>query len=343
MSQPNQLGRSSRSKQWDSSHAASPDKNDVEVKIELIDAGARPEKEQKVSENSAAHAVERSCHSMKIVKSVAEMQSICRELRTQGVSLGFVPTMGALHKGHLSLVQRACSECQTVAASIFVNPLQFAPGEDFAQYPRTFEEDCRQLEVEGVAILFAPEAQEMYPSDAVTTITVPGIGDRLDGASRPGHFTGVATVVAKLFHIVAPQRAYFGQKDAAQIAVLRQMVQDLNFDLELVSCPIVRDVDGLALSSRNRYLTTPEREQALVLHRALSAIEQSVARGERCSAPLLQIGNATLETATGIRVDYLAIVDARSLLPVASAESGSLIAVAAYVGRTRLIDNLLLP
>ncbi len=278
---------------------------------------------------------------MQIVKCVAQMQSICRELRTQGVVLGFVPTMGALHKGHFSLVRRATAECQTVAASIFVNPLQFAPGEDFAKYPRTFEQDARQLEAEGVAILFAPDATEMYPQGAVTTITVPGIGDRLDGASRPGHFTGVATVVAKLFHIVAPRRAYFGQKDAAQLAVLRQMVQDLNFDLELVSCAIVRDPDGLALSSRNRYLSGPEREEALVLHRALTRIAQSIANGERQSSKLLQVGRQALDAATGVRVDYMAIVDAKSLLPVVSAEKGTLVAVAAYVGRTRLIDNFL--
>jgi pantoate--beta-alanine ligase len=278
---------------------------------------------------------------MQIVKSVAQMQNICRKLRTQDAPLGFVPTMGALHKGHLSLVQRATAECKTVAASIFVNPLQFAPGEDFAKYPRTFEQDARQLEAEGVAILFAPDATEMYPEGAVTTITVPGIGDRLDGASRPGHFTGVATVVAKLFHIVAPHCAYFGQKDAAQLAVLRQMIQDLNLDLELVSCAIVRDADGLALSSRNQYLSSPEREHALVLHRALTKIEQGIANGERRSSTLLQIGKNTLDAATAVRVDYLAIVDARSLLPVASAEKGTLVAVAAYVGRTRLIDNFL--
>jgi pantoate--beta-alanine ligase len=278
---------------------------------------------------------------MQIVKSVAQMQSICRELRAQAGLLGFVPTMGALHKGHLSLVQRATAECQTVAASIFVNPLQFAPGEDFAKYPRTFDQDARQLEAEGVAILFAPDATEMYPEGAVTTITVPGIGDRLDGASRPGHFTGVATVVAKLFHIVAPHRAYFGQKDAAQLAVLRQMVQDLNFDLELVSCAIVRAADGLALSSRNQYLSSIEREQALVLHQALDRIEHSVTAGESRSSTLLQIGKNTLDAAEGVHMDYLAIVDSRSLLPMASVEKGALVAVAAYVGRTRLIDNFL--
>jgi pantoate--beta-alanine ligase len=278
---------------------------------------------------------------MQIVKSVAEMQDICRRLRMQHGLIGFVPTMGALHKGHISLVQRARSECQTVVASIFVNPLQFGPGEDFAQYPRTFEEDCRQLEVEGVAILFAPEAKEMYPDGAVTTITVSGIGDRLDGASRPGHFTGVATVVAKLFHIVVPHRAYFGQKDAAQLAVLRQMVQDLNFDLELVGCAIVRDTDGLALSSRNKYLTEPEREQALILHRVLDGIAKSISNGERESSKLLQMGKKIFDAATGVQLDYLAIVDARSLLPVVSAEKGTLVAVAANVGRTRLIDNFL--
>jgi pantoate--beta-alanine ligase len=278
---------------------------------------------------------------MQIVKSVAEMQSIGRKLRTQDGMLGFVPTMGALHKGHISLVQRARSECKTVVASIFVNPLQFGPGEDFAQYPRTFEEDCRLLEAEGVAILFAPEAKEMYPDGAVTTITVPGLGDRLDGASRPGHFTGVATVVAKLFHIVAPHRAYFGQKDAAQLAVLRQMVRDLNFDLEVMGCAIVRDTDGLALSSRNKYLNGSEREQALVLHQALDRIAKSIAGGERESSTLLKIGRNMLDNVTGVQLDYLAIVNAESLLPVVYVEKGTLVAVAAYVGRTRLIDNFL--
>src|SRR5271156_3280641 len=268
---------------------------------------------------------------MRIVKSVAEMQSVCRELRRGGSVLGFVPTMGALHEGHLSLVRRAKADCDVVAASIFVNPLQFAPGEDFTRYPRTFEEDCRRLAAEGVEVLFAPEAAEMYPNGAVTTVTVSGVGDRLGGGSRPGHFAGVATVVAKLFHVVGPNRAYFGQKDAAQLAVLRQMVQDLNFDLELVSCAIVRDVDGLALSSRNQYLSSTEREQASALHRALDRIEHSVANGERRSSTLLQIGKNTLDAAEGVQVDYLAIVDPRSLLPVESAEKGALVAVAAYV------------
>ena len=269
------------------------------------------------------------------------MQAICRELRSDGNVLGFVPTMGALHEGHLSLVRRARAECNTVVASIFVNPLQFAPGEDFAQYPRTFDADCSLLEAEGVEILFAPEAEEMYPSGAVTTVTVSEIGDRLDGASRPGHFTGVATVVAKLFHIVGSSRAYFGQKDAAQLAVFRQMVRDLNFDIEVVGCAIVRDTDGLALSSRNKYLSAPERTRALVLHRALLQIEGLIAGGEIRSEVLIQAGMKLLQAETGVRPDYLAIVNANTLLPVTSVEPGALVAVAAYVGSTRLIDNLL--
>ena len=278
---------------------------------------------------------------MRIVKTVAEMQSVCRNLRIRGSVLGFVPTMGALHEGHLSLVRRARSECDTVVVSIFVNPLQFAPGEDFAEYPRTFEEDCRLLKREKVDILFAPEAVDMYPHGSVTTVTVSEVGDRLDGDSRPGHFTGVATVVAKLLHVIGPTRAYFGQKDAAQLAVLRQMVRDLNFDVALVGCAIVRDTDGLALSSRNKYLSAAEREQALVINRTLLELEQMIIEGERQSITLVGRGMETLDAAPGIQVDYLAIVDANTLLPVTSVETGALVAVAAYVGKTRLIDNFL--
>jgi len=272
---------------------------------------------------------------MRIVTGVREMQRVCRELRVDGV-VGFVPTMGALHEGHLSLVRRARAECDVVVASIFVNPLQFGAGEDLARYPRTFEADCAALEAEGVAVLFAPEAGEMYPEGAVTTVTVAGIGDRLDGGSRPGHFAGVATVVAKLLHVVGPGRAYFGQKDAAQLAVLRRMVRDLNFDVELVACAIVRDTDGLALSSRNRYLNEGERVRALALRRSLMAMEGMITRGERESAALVREGMQMLEA---VRVDYLAVVDAETLLPVTAAETGTLVAVAAWVGGTRLIDN----
>jgi pantoate--beta-alanine ligase len=280
---------------------------------------------------------------MKIIETVSEMQQLCRKLRAENAPLGLVPTMGALHEGHLSLVRRARAECGAVAASIFVNPLQFGPNEDLAKYPRTFDDDCRQLAAEGVAALFAPTAAEMYPlgptgAATATTITVEGIGDRLDGASRPGHFTGVATVVAKLFHIVQPHRAYFGQKDAAQLAVLRQMVRDLHFDLEVIGCPIVRDADGLALSSRNRYLSPDERIQALALHRALHRIEHSLATGERRSEHLLRQGAQEMNA---VKVDYLAAVDAQTLLPVDSVVRGTLVAIAAWVGSTRLIDNFL--
>jgi pantoate--beta-alanine ligase len=280
---------------------------------------------------------------VRIVRTVAAMQNVCRELRMKHAVLGFVPTMGALHEGHLSLVRRARSECDAVVASIFVNPLQFAPGEDFAKYPRTFEEDCISLETEGVDVLFAPDAAEMYPNGSVTTVTVAEVGARLDGASRPGHFTGVATVVAKLFHVVGPTRAYFGQKDAAQLAVLRQMVRDLNFEVELVGCAIVRDTDGLALSSRNKYLSAIERKHALVLHETLLQLERMISHGERQSIALARKGMETLNAEAGIRVDYLAIVDANTLLPVTSAEAGTLVAVATYVGSTRLIDNFLAP
>jgi pantoate--beta-alanine ligase len=269
------------------------------------------------------------------------MRQLCRDLRSARGLLALVPTMGALHEGHLSLVRRARAECGAVAASIFVNPLQFGPNEDFAKYPRTFADDCARLEAEGVDVLFAPGAAEMYPAGAVTKISVEGIGDRLDGASRPGHFTGVATVVAKLFNTIEPSRAYFGQKDAAQLAVLRQMVRDLNFGVEVVACPIVRDPDGLALSSRNRYLSSADRKHALALHRALQAMQAMIARGERASAALLEEGTGILCAEPEVRVDYLAAVDAQTLLPVERAEAGTLLVVAAWVGATRLIDNFI--
>lgn len=277
---------------------------------------------------------------MRLVETVKEMQQICRDLRTTTSSLGFVPTMGALHAGHISLFQRARSECSTVAASIFINPLQFAPTEDLAKYPRTFAEDSAQLEAANVDILFAPTTAEMYPSSSLTTVTVAGLSDRLDGASRPGHFTGVATVVAKLLHIVAPHRAYFGQKDAVQLAVLRHIVRDLNFDVDLIACPIIRDPDGLALSSRNRYLTPDERHHSLVLRRTLQHIEQRIESGTRNAATLLLEGSQILQAEPGVRADYLAIVDPNTLTPLDHAQPGALIAIAAWVGNTRLIDNV---
>nr|WP_263380170.1 pantoate--beta-alanine ligase [Granulicella paludicola] len=281
---------------------------------------------------------------MQIISSISAMHELRRALRrgSSMETLGLVPTMGALHEGHLSLVRAALEGCDRVAASIFVNPTQFAPGEDFAKYPRTFEADCALLEQAGVHYLFAPTTEEMYPPAAETFVDVPKIGSRLDGASRPGHFRGVTTVVSKLFHIVQPDRAYFGQKDAAQVAVLQAMVRDLNFDIELVVCPTRRDADGLALSSRNRYLSEAEREQALAIPQALCDAAESIGQGDSSSA----IVRATLRhdlDAAGVRVDYTCVVDARSLEPVTEVRAGSLIAIAAFIGSTRLIDNFVVP
>ena len=276
---------------------------------------------------------------MQVLHTIAEMRAACRAVRTAGNSLGLVPTMGALHAGHVSLVRAARQQCDVVAATVFVNPTQFAPGEDFAKYPRTFDEDCALLAAEHADLVFAPTADEMYPAGVSTLVDVPDIGSRLDGASRPGHFRGVATVVAKLFHIVAPDKAFFGQKDAAQVAVLRRMVHDLNFDLELVVCPTVREPDGLAMSSRNRYLSPAERASALVLSRALAAMRAGYGNGERDVAKLLGLARAVIAQEPGVQVDYLEVVDPETLLPLTTACPGAMAAVAAWVGATRLIDN----
>jgi pantoate--beta-alanine ligase len=279
---------------------------------------------------------------MQVLSTVREMRAASRAVRNSGQSLGLVPTMGALHAGHIALVRAARAQCEVVAASIFVNPKQFGPNEDFSKYPRTFEKDCALLEAEGVALIFAPQPEEMYPTGASTFVEVEGVGDRLDGASRPGHFRGVATIVAKLFHIVGPDKAFFGQKDAAQVAVLRSMVRDQNFDLDLVVCPTVREPDGLALSSRNRYLSAEERARALVLSAALNAISATYRAGQKSVARLLEAGRSVLATEPEVRIDYLEIVNADTLLPLTEAVPGALAAVAAYVGSTRLIDNTIL-
>jgi len=279
---------------------------------------------------------------MLILKTIAETQSACAQSRGEGRIVGLVPTMGALHEGHLSLVRAARAACDVMVVSIFVNPTQFGPNEDFSRYPRTFDEDCALLEREGVERIFAPAVEKMYAAGASTVVLVDGVSDRLDGASRPGHFRGVTTVVGKLFHIIRPHKAFFGQKDAAQVAVLRKMVRDLNFPLKLVVCPIVREADGLALSSRNRYLSKKEREQALVLHRALQKVDEAVAAGERSAARLIEAARAVFSNEPGVRVDYIAVVDPDTLEDVPEARSGTLVAVAAFVGTTRLIDNLLL-
>ncbi len=315
------------------------------------------------------------------------MKAACRQITRSGKTLGFVPTMGALHEGHLSLVRAAKSRCNVVAVSIFVNPLQFGPTEDLAKYPRTLERDCTMLEELGVDLVFLPTAEEMYGTASPTLspkaggeggaptreeapthsqlkrmsgapdeggapesknntdktyVLVEGLSDKLDGASRPGHFRGVATVVNKLFEIVRPDCAFFGQKDAAQVAVLRKMVRDLDMDVEIVVCPIVREKDGLAMSSRNVYLSPEQRQQALVLHRALMRVQMMADRGERDATKLIEIGKQVIAEELSARLDYFAIVDADTLDPVVDVARGALVVVAVYVGMTRLIDNMLL-
>ena len=280
---------------------------------------------------------------MKICKTIDEMRLARREARRAGMRLGFVPTMGALHEGHLSLVRAAKSACDAVAVSIFVNPLQFGPTEDLGRYPRTFERDSGLLENEAVDMLFVPAADEMYPPGAVTYVTVEGLSDKLCGRSRPGHFRGVTTVVAKLFHIVEPDAAFFGQKDAAQSTIIRRMVQDLNLPVEIVVCPIVREPDGLAMSSRNAYLDPQQRKSALVLQRSLLEIKNQFERGERNATNLIEAGKQLLSQEAGARLDYLEIVDPSTLEPVTQFDRPALVAVAAFVGNTRLIDNIVVP
>ncbi len=279
---------------------------------------------------------------MLVLRTITEARAACARFRAAGKTLGLVPTMGALHSGHLSLVRAAQKSCDAVTVSIFVNPTQFGPKEDFASYPRVFEQDCQTLEAAGVDIVFAPAVEEMYPPGASTFVEVEGLSDRLDGVSRPGHFRGVATVVSKLFHIFTPDVAFFGQKDAAQVAVLRKMVRDLRFAVRVEVCPTMREPDGLAMSSRNRNLSEGERRQALVLSRALRAIEERFLGGEVDSDKLLGEAQRILKEEPGVQVEYCRIVDPETLEDVSDARPGSLAAVAARVGATRLIDNLLL-
>ena len=280
---------------------------------------------------------------MKTLHTVDAMRAAGAEARRQGMTLGFVPTMGALHEGHLSLVRAARSRCDVVVASIFVNPTQFGPNEDFSKYPRTLESDSAQLARESVDLLFAPSTEEMYPAGAATFVEVAGLSDRLDGKSRPGHFRGVATIVSKLFHIVQPDVAFFGQKDAAQCAVIKKMVRDLRIPVEIAVCPIVREPDGLAMSSRNAYLSADERGRALVLHRALDGVSAAYKRGERSQAALRATAAQIFAQEKEVVVDYIEIVDPDTLEPRGTdVTGGELVAVAAKVGGTRLIDNIVL-
>ncbi len=279
---------------------------------------------------------------MKIITTISEMQFLADALRREGKTIGFVPTMGFLHEGHLSLMRRARQESDAVVASIFVNPTQFGPQEDFERYPRDEEGDRIKCESAGVDILFMPTAAEMYPEKPSVFVTVEGISDILEGAIRPGHFRGVATVVAKLFQIVKPHKAFFGQKDYQQCAVIKRMVKGLNLDVEVVVLPTVREQDGLAMSSRNSYLSADERRVAAVIHRALASGEQMVKAGVGEPETLKTTMRAVLGEAPGIVLDYVEVADPESLTPLAIVKGRAVILIAVRLGRTRLIDNVLI-
>jgi len=270
------------------------------------------------------------------------MKEYARGARAEGLVIGLVPTMGALHEGHTALVKRARQECSRVIASVFVNPKQFGPKEDYKKYPRDLEKDAEKLAAAGVDALFAPEATDVYPDGFRTYINVEGISERLEGRSRPGHFRGVATVVLKLFEIVQPNFAYFGRKDAQQVRIISEMTRDLNLDAEIVVCPIVREADGLALSSRNAYLSVEERKAATVLHRALTAAQSELAAGVRDAAQLQAVMRRIIEAEPLATADYTEIVSADTFEPVVRVARSCYAVLAVFVGKTRLIDNLLI-
>ena len=280
---------------------------------------------------------------MRIIESASEMQQTALALRAQGRRIGFVPTMGNLHDGHLSLVRLAKQRADVVVVSIFVNPTQFGPTEDFAAYPRTFEADRARCEQEGVDLIFYPSVPEMYPEGASVSVTENSLSRTLCGAARPGHFDGVCTVVAKLFNVVLPHVAVFGEKDGQQLRVLRRMVRDLRFPVEIVPGPTCREPDGLARSSRNQYLTPAQRPQAAVLRRALDEAERLFVNGERNPALLTAAMRAVLARAPDARIDYVSIVDDETLQPLSGPIlRPALVALAVWIGQPRLIDNTLL-
>jgi pantoate--beta-alanine ligase len=270
------------------------------------------------------------------------MKQLARQAHAEGRPVGFVPTMGALHEGHMSLVRTAMAECHPVIVSIFVNPTQFAPGEDLQKYPRTLEADRKRLEEAGVNYLFAPEAGEMYPQGFRTWVNVDGLSDRLEGRVRPGHFRGVTTVVLKLLEIVQPRKAFFGRKDAQQARLIQQMARDLHLDCEIIVCPIVREPDGLAMSSRNTYLSPDERRAATVLHGALDGALRAIGRGERDALHLTAAMREIIRGEPLAHMDYVELVDAETLEPVTRLRRTCLALLAARFGSTRLIDNLLI-
>jgi pantoate--beta-alanine ligase len=279
---------------------------------------------------------------LETIHTIEWMKQVSRQAHAEGRPIGFVPTMGALHAGHLSLVRAARAESQPVIASIFVNPTQFGAGEDFQKYPRTFDHDGKILEDAGVDYLFAPDAAEIYPSGFSTWVNVEGLSDRLEGRARPGHFRGVATVVLKLLEIVQPHRAFFGRKDAQQARIIRQMARDLRLDSEIVVCPIVREPDGLAMSSRNAYLNPEERRAATILFRALDGARISISRGERDAMRLAAAMRETIRGEPLADLDYAELVDADTLEQVTLLRGECLALLAVRIGKTRLLDNLLI-
>ncbi|WP_291571709.1 pantoate--beta-alanine ligase [Clostridium sp. UBA4548] len=278
---------------------------------------------------------------MKIVHSVKEVRDIVKQWRKQGLSVGFVPTMGYLHEGHGSLVEMASKENHKVVVSIFVNPIQFGPKEDFSSYPRDLERDGKIVEAAGGDLIFNPSNEEMYLGDFSTYVDMNGITEGLCGAKRPGHFRGVCTVVTKLFNIVLPDKAYFGEKDAQQLAVIKRVVRDLDIPVEIVPCPIVREIDGLAMSSRNTYLNTEERKAALVLSKSLNSAKEALYKGERSGEKIKAIIIESLSTEPLARIDYVNVVDSLSLAEVATIDKSVLVAIAVFIGKTRLIDNFI--
>jgi pantoate--beta-alanine ligase len=277
---------------------------------------------------------------MKIIKTVATMKALAREWRREGKRVGFVPTMGYLHEGHLSLVCESKGRTDVTVVSIFVNPTQFGPNEDFKKYPRDLEKDSAYLKEAGVDALFYPEAAEIYPPGYRTYVEVEGLQDRLCGRSRPGHFRGVATIVLKLFDIIGPDFAFFGAKDAQQVLIIRRMAADLNLDVEVVTCPIVREADGLALSSRNAYLDPEGRKVARVLSTSLGWAEKAVRAGERNAERLVAGIRSILEAEALVRIDYVEAIDPETLEPVSEIRGEVLVALAVFIGSTRLIDNI---
>ncbi len=279
---------------------------------------------------------------MEILSTVAQTKAYVKEQKARGLSIGLVPTMGYLHEGHLSLIEASKKENDITILSIFVNPTQFAPNEDFSTYPRDFERDAKLAAACGADAVFAPAADELYPEHCQTYVSVEELTRYLCGKSRPTHFRGVTTIVGKLFHIVAPDRAYFGQKDAQQFFVIERMVQDLNFDLELVMCPIVREADGLAKSSRNVFLEPEQRQQALCLVRSLQAAETAIKKGERDAHKIIGLLRGIIEESPLASLDYAEVVDTQTLKPVDKIAGRILIALAVRFGKVRLIDNIIL-